>query len=418
MRYQRLTAVLAAWALLAAGCSLSQDAVTDSASDGTEAPSVPPTVAVSVPDDEGTEATDAAAEARDWSKAPPVTAWQHAYGVLLAAHPDESCRLIHLDEDDVPELIMKGTNEFLLYGFDGEDLYMGGRFDIGARTQDFEYRPFMNMVCTEQSTAAGEGPFDVVTVFQTEDGQIKLDRIVWSPGCADEGMTEEEARTVYGLTEDRRSELWRSGWVDAPSIPTEEERLCWANAPYEGQETDEAEAPYADAYRALIESEAYLDDAEWRDVPGDFLGTYLYDMPGRETPLLIVTDGGYNDVLFYGYDEGTDSAYLCEQVRTEQVRFTFRFRPETGDIGEQYGRIAGGSEYAIRCKNLDENVWYAFPSGDFLEGEAADEATTAAFDIVDSGTLPLFGDSWEIVGGDGGVPYDMLPYVEPFIIRR
>ena len=249
MRYQRLTAVLAAWALLAAGCSLSQDAVTDSASDGTEAPSVPPTAAVSVPETEAQAA-----------------------------------------EETAPE-----------------------------------------------TTEAQEA---------------------------------------------------------------------------------EADAPYADAYRSLIESEAYLDDAEWRDVPGDFLGTYLYAMPGRETPLLIVTDGGYNDVLFYGYDEGTDSAYLCEQVRTEQVGFTFRFRPETGDIGEQYGRIAGGGEYAIRCKSLDENVWYAFPSGDFLEGEAADEATTAAFDIVDAGTLPLFGDSWETVGGDGGVPYDMLPYVEPFIIRR
>ena len=434
MRYMKLTVVLAAWAMLAAGCSQGSvtermpgettPAETEMTTEAMAEETAPETTEAAPETTEETapETTEAADETDPESDPEPVPLWQHAYGEILAEREDRECALIFLDEDEFPELVVGNEEELShldLYGFDGKEAYLIDNVERGHYSLDIRYRLGMRMICSDQGSVMSEGTYWDVIVYDKVDGRlVPKENLVTSDYAYLQPeevsfriMNEKEEREVYALSDDRRDKVWEYVLTNEDLLVSEGTVENWIEAPVE----TEADAPYAVAYRELLESRNYVVDGQWRDLSEDH-AAYLYAMPGRTTPLLIVKGGGRNDVLFYAYDEEKDSAVLRERIRTENYADTFLFRPETGDIGEECGRIAGGGEYAIRCKNLDEDVWYAFPPNNYLlEGEAADEATVEAFDIQGADTfMPMFGESWTRVGEEYAVPIKDIPYITPF----
>lgn len=111
-----------------------------------------------------------------YSQQDSVEDYQKAYAEFLnSIEHNYSANIIHINEDDVPELsVQMDTENAYLYGFDDNGVYEIGVINVDSNTIDFLYRPNHSMFSCHRGSVMLGDRHKLVYIIGEENGRLTL----------------------------------------------------------------------------------------------------------------------------------------------------------------------------------------------------------------------------------------------------
>ncbi len=202
--FYTLCALLTASALMMTGCEGIEITVTDYTS-----PSMQHTTTTTtnketpIPDDDTDEDSSLDLTEEEYTQGYPVQDYQLGYAEVLSGlsgdiGTDYTAYLLHIDEDETPELaVIYGPNG-MLYSFDGQEVYELDYLSVDYYAYSFDYRPYLSMTaCSIGSTMAG-GRHYSITTYTHENGRLAVNEVI---ALLDKDMDEIGYYEIYDFKE-------------------------------------------------------------------------------------------------------------------------------------------------------------------------------------------------------------------------
>lgn len=170
-----------------------------------------------------------------YSQQDSVEDYQKAYAEFLnSIEYNYSANILHINEDDVPELaVQMDTENAYLYGFDDNGVYEIGMIDVDSNTIDFLYRPYLSMFSCHRGSVMLGDRHKIVYTIDEENGRLKLtDEVHIVPDgrnveCEGNHINASDNTAEYDIYNYEYGQSWKS--PDDSTCVTESMIQYWLN---------------------------------------------------------------------------------------------------------------------------------------------------------------------------------------------